>query len=72
MAENPNLNTVQKQKTSTSTLSTQKGADALAITFEVERSRDRLPESLRDLVYGDEYGTKQNMASASEGMFVHA
>lgn len=70
MAENsPNLNTVRTQKTGTSTFSTHKGADALAITFEVEHSLDEFSESLRDLVYGDKYGTEKSMASANEGMF---
>lgn len=72
MAENsPNLNTVRTQnpKTSTSTLSTHKVADSLAITFEVEHSLDEFSESLRDLVYGDKHGTEQSMASANEGMF---
>ena len=40
-------------------------ADTLAITIEVEESLDQLPQSLRDVVYGEEYGTV--MASAAEG-----
>ena len=39
--------------------------DTLTIAFEVEGGLDQLPESLRDLVYGEEYGPL--MASASEG-----
>ncbi|CAI8029579.1 hypothetical protein GBAR_LOCUS16791 [Geodia barretti] len=38
--------------------------DTLTIAFEVEGGLDQLPESLRDLVYGEEYGPL--MASASE------
>ena len=71
MAENPNLNTVQTQKASTSsTLSTRRRADALAIVFEVDQDFDKLPPSLQDLVYGEEYVVGQTMACANEGIMI--
>ena len=66
MAEKAISNSVETEKESTPP--TQKGAETLVITFEVEQSPEKLSQSLRDLVYGEEYGTDPTMASAKEGM----
>ena len=69
MAEKtPTLDSVQTEQGRTSTLPTQKGEETLIIVFEVEQSPENLSQSLRDLVYGEEYGAEQPMASAKEGM----
>ena len=68
MAEKtPTLDSVQTEQGKTTTLPTHKGKETLVIVFEVEQSPENLSQSLRDLVYGEEYGTEQPMASAKEG-----
>ena len=62
--------TLSQTKRSTSL---SRGIDTLEISIEVEDNLQQLPESLRDLIYGEEYGTQPYtiMACASEGMDMH-